>query len=115
MISACTTDCGCTSTARSSGAIPIAYGIGLLRLRALPSYTYAQPNAPPVSHAQFTLEVAAAPGLEWQSLVSLRIHKAIDDRGQNLEQPRALFGLGTDNPYHAAAIDVEASGKPAGS
>lgn len=65
-----------------------------VRIRALP------PGAPAVSTAKtegellLVLEAMPEPHLRWESVLAVRVERAIDDQGQALKQPTVSGGLG---------------------
>jgi hypothetical protein len=65
---------------------------GSLRIRALPDRGAVAGVSRLEDEVLLPLEAAPAPGLEIQEFVSLRITKAVDDRGQSLTQPGAYLG-----------------------
>ena len=65
---------------------------GSIRIRALPPQP-AEGDQPP--EIQLTLASTAGPRLIWDRAVAVRIHRALDDRGQSLRQVPAA--LQTDN------------------
>lgn len=70
---------------------PVAYPtafIGSLRIRALP----VPDNQKLASEPGFIFEVSPEPGLSWQNLVDVRIERAVDEHGQQLQQPVSLAG-----------------------
>lgn len=66
------------------------YLAGAMRLRALAATPQAGKKGG--GEVQFALEVACPPHLVWQDLVSVKVHRAVDDKGQALAQPAAVLG-----------------------
>lgn len=76
---------------------PPTHVIGALRIRALSPGHPHRDHLPQPGDTHLVLDVAPGPGLGWHSLVSVRVDKAIDDRGQRLVQRGAsLGGAGLD-------------------
>jgi hypothetical protein len=72
-------------------ALPTVHA-GALRVRALPPGTPLGPSLPmDDGDILLGLEVVPEPSLVWQGVQSLRVEKAVDDRGQTLVQPRAFL------------------------
>jgi hypothetical protein len=75
--------------------VPTCYA-DAVRIRALPFQAGAGAAPRPDEYA-FTLEVLPEPKLQWLNLVSLRVDKALDDKGQQLAQAAAV-GEAPANP-----------------
>ncbi len=75
-----------------AAALPTAYH-GALRLRAVsPAKANGTPPATPTPPAVgFLLEVTPEPKMPWHGVVSLRIHRAVDEHGQALVQQEPEF------------------------
>lgn len=80
---------------RSQGvALPTCYAGGL-RIRALETHVPGWGRTPGVVDVPCVLEVLPEPGIAWQGLLDVRIHRAVDDRDQLLEPSLA----GWENPF----------------
>lgn len=77
---------------------------GTLRIQAPPSKGPVPGASPRDGEALFPLEVSSAPGLDLQEVVSLRVHRAVDTKGQALTQPGAF--LGSENISHIGAYET---------
>jgi len=73
---------------------PPTFHAGALRIRALPSITSVSGQTKNDGETLFALDVTPEPGLLWQTVLGMRIDRAIDDRGQHLTQPAAFVGGG---------------------
>jgi hypothetical protein len=67
---------------------------GAVRVRALPSRTSMPVVFLGEGEKVLPLEITPEPGMAWQGLVSLRVTRALDDRGQSLTQPVVHVGNG---------------------
>jgi hypothetical protein len=69
---------------------------GAVRVRALPPDTKLPGQEPKHGEMLLTLEAKAGPAILWTRPVGLRIHKALDDQGQRLQQ--VAGSLSVDGP-----------------
>ncbi|MBL8795063.1 MAG: hypothetical protein JNM56_14235 [Planctomycetia bacterium] len=73
------------------------YQAGAVRIRSLSQRSPGWGRTPGVVDAACMLEVATEPGLVWHGVADIRVHKAIDDQGQQLDQvPGSLDGGSLD-------------------
>jgi hypothetical protein len=89
-----------TLTDGKSDPLPTAYA-GAVRIRALPAGTQIPGFQGREGELSVALQVTPEPKLTFQSVVNVRIDKAIDDQDQNLLQ--SIVDAGNDNPNPAGA------------
>jgi hypothetical protein len=77
---------------------------GAFRIRALPPDTPLTGQTKVEGETLFGLEVRLEPRLQLQSLLALRIDRAVDDRGQTLTQPTVASGTGEFSGNSGAEI-----------
>ncbi len=69
-----------------SSALPT-HQVGAVRVRAVPGPNPAPPGLRQPGEVLFNLEVTPQPGLPWQGVLDVRVHRAVDEHGQELTQP----------------------------
>jgi len=98
-------------------AIPTCFA-GALRIRAVATSAPGWGQTPGTVDAPCVLEVLPEPGLAWQGVLDVRIQRAVDDRGQVLQQVpteagledfRDALGLGLRNVLSRAQVDWSGS------
>jgi hypothetical protein len=89
-------------------ALPTQYA-GAVRIRALPAGTAILGFAPREGELTIALQVTPEPKLQFQSLVDVRIDKAVDDQGQVLMQSTADAGNGGNDVPVAGALVAKAA------
>jgi hypothetical protein len=67
---------------------------GAVRIRALPSAKPGGKTAPAEGEQRLVLEVIPEPHLQWQSVLAVRVDRAVDTKGTTLKQPVVVSGLG---------------------
>ncbi len=73
--------------------LPTCYA-GAVRIRALPP-TKPTANTPqPEGDKSLVLEVIPEPRFQWQSVLAVRVDRAVDSKGPTLKQPVMVSGLG---------------------
>jgi len=82
--------------------LPTCYA-GAVRIRALPVGTPIPGFAPREGEITVPLQVTTEPKLQFQSLINVRIDKAVDDQGQDLLQSMTDAG---GNPNDVPAVNV---------
>ncbi len=73
--------------------LPTCYA-GAVRIRALPPGKAGGKAAPAEGEKLLVLEVMPEPHLQWQSVLAVRVERAVDAKGPSLKQPAVVSGLG---------------------
>lgn len=85
---------------------------GAVRVRALPPNTPVHGAVKADGEALLALDVQCDPHLIWHGLVSMRVHKAVDDQGQFLSQPAPYMeqeGAGLNGVQEFVIVDGSGS------
>jgi hypothetical protein len=85
---------------------------GAVRIRALPPNTSLPGAAKAEGEALLALDIQCDPHLVWHGLISMRVHKAIDDQGKFLTQPTPYLeqeGAGLNGVQEFIIVDGSGS------
>src|SRR5262249_6266998 len=74
--------------------------------RALPARAFLPHTLKTEGEALLALEIMAAPQLSWQELVTVRVHKAVDDQGQALKEAAPCLGDDANGPESLGEVRV---------
>jgi hypothetical protein len=70
------------------------YHAGAIRIRALPPTKPTASTSRPTGEKLLVLEVIPEPQLQWQSVLAVRVDRAVGAKGPALKQPLVVSGLG---------------------